>query len=166
MKSLEFTISPAKLSDRATFENLIQLYLYDMASQVPFKVEEDGKYEYGFLDEFWEHPYLLRVKGEIVGFALVIEHCPITGKSPCWFMAEFFVLRYHRRKSIGQTAFYEILARHPGQWHIGTLTSNVAASQFWSNAISPMISEQVTARHDDMDWVIRSFMAPKETRFV
>ena len=26
-----------------------------------------------------------------------ISHCPITGKAPCWFMAEFFVLRPYRR---------------------------------------------------------------------
>jgi predicted acetyltransferase len=134
-----------------------------MASQEPFKVEEDGKYEYGLLNDFWEHPYLFRVKGEIAGFALVIKNCPITGRSPCWFMAEFFVLRYHRRKSIGTTAVYEILARHPGPWHIGTLKSNASAYQFWSNAISPMKSEQFAARHDEMDWLIRSFIAPKES---
>jgi predicted acetyltransferase len=166
MKSLELAIVPAQQSDRIIIENLIQLYLYDMASQEPFGIEEDGKYDYSLLDEFWEYPYLLRVGGEIAGFALVIEHCPITGRSPCWFMAEFFVLRYHRRKSVGRTAFREIAVRHPGPWHIATLTTNVAAAEFWSKAIPIVANEQFAARHDEMDWVIKPFIVPKEPDFL
>jgi predicted acetyltransferase len=163
--SLEFTLVPAKKSDRKTISNLIQLYLYDMASDSPFKIEENGEFEYNLLDDFWEYAYLLRVQNEIAGFALVISRCPITGNSPCWFMAEFFVLRYFRRRSLGQTAFHAILARHPGRWHIANVTSNRGAGQFWSNAIPEKIEHQFNARHDNMDWLVREFTAANGPKF-
>lgn len=143
--------------DRVTISNLIQLYLYDMASADPFSIGVDGKYDYTMLDQFWEHPYLLEVDGEIVGFALVVSHCPITGTSPCWFMAEFFVMRPYRRKSIGAAAFAKIKARHPGKWHVATGTGNRQGEAFWSNAILDDSCEKISTTLDGIDWVVRAF---------
>lgn len=73
-------------ADKTVIDRLMQLCLYDAASESPFPVGEDGRYAYDHLDAFWHRPYLIRVRGEIVGFALVIPDCPITGELKYWFM--------------------------------------------------------------------------------
>jgi predicted acetyltransferase len=156
-----FSLVRATVSDRSTIERLIQLYLYDMASDRPFPIEENGAYEYTLLDRFWEHVYLLRVSNEIAGFALVISNCPITNKAPCWFMAEFFVLRYHRRKSLARKAVQEILALHPGAWHVATQIQNTGADLFWSRVLPQAERKTFEARFDEADWLVRSFVVPE-----
>lgn len=98
----------------SALDRLMQLYLYDMTDSMPFPVGSDGRFEYGFLDRFWRFPYLIYAGEEIAGFALVIDECPLTGRKPCWFMAEFFVLKAHRRKGTGHAALRAALALHPG----------------------------------------------------
>lgn len=147
----------ASQSDRSTISNLIQLYLYDMASDVPFPVGKDGTYEYAMLEDFWEHPYLFMVDGNLAGFALVISHCPITTISPCWFMAEFFVLRPYRRQGIGRNVFGALKDRHPGLWHIATTSHNHPAERFWSSVTSSTACATTRASFDDMNWTVRLF---------
>ena len=76
----------ARHEQRLLIENLIQLYLYDMTSFMPFPVGLDGRFEYDFLDRFWRHPYLIMVGDEIAGFALVVDECPLTGRQPFLYL--------------------------------------------------------------------------------
>ena len=146
----------ASQADREIVSNLLQLYLYDMASMDFFPIKPNGLYDYDYLDRFWEHPYLLYESEALAGFALVISHCPITQKSPCWFMAEFFVLRPYRRKKLGRRAVEEILARHPGYWHVANIIDNVTADAFWSKSLMSDMSERRLS-FDGRDWTLRSF---------
>lgn len=156
-KSTDMELRPASPSDRRIIDSLLQLYLTDMASDRPFAIGPDGKYEYGLMDAFWQHPYLFYVSNQIAGFALVISHCPITGKSPCWFMAEFFVMRGFRRQSIGSTMLHKVLLRHSGRWHIASQTVNSQADAFWAAAIGADSQDTLNVRFDDADWVVRPF---------
>jgi len=155
------TLHPATPADRPAIERLIQLYLYDMASDRRFPLGDDGLYAYDLLDRFWQHPYLFRADDQIAGFALVIRDCPLTGASPCWFMAEFFVLRAFRRRALGQAMLAAILARHPGRWHIANQTANTGADAFWSHAIPPDGRTDRPVHFDGDDWIIRQFLAPQ-----
>ena len=149
----------ATAADRTTIANLIQLYLYDMTDEGVWPIGADGRYEYGFLERFWQHPYLLRVDGELAGFALVIEECPLTGETPCWFMAEFFVLRGYRGRGIGRQAVAELLRRHPGQWHIAVTRSHVRSESFWSRLLDDrpgLAARDLTFEGDE--WRLRSFV--------
>jgi predicted acetyltransferase len=103
----------ARPSQKPVIANLIQLYLHDMTEFMPFPVGADGRFKYDFLDRFWRHPYLILSGEEIAGFALVIDECPLTGTQPCWFMAEFFVLKAHRGRGAGRAALDLALAAHP-----------------------------------------------------
>lgn len=122
-------------SRKPVFGNLIQLYLYDMAAQSTFPVNALGLYEYDMLDRFWDYPYLIYLKGEIAGFALVINHCPIRERSPCWFMAEFCILRPHQRKGLGSAALRSILEKHSGEWEIAWVNENTPTVNFWPASI-------------------------------
>jgi predicted acetyltransferase len=151
---------PASAADRPVIDRLMQLCLYDMASDRPFPIGPDGRYDYGFLDAFWDHPYLFQADGQIAGFALVIRHCPVTGTAPCWFMAEFFILRSFRRRALGQTMLQAILTRHPGRWHIANQTVNTAADAFWSRVIPSDGRTTRPVHFDGDDWIVRAFEAP------
>lgn len=150
-------IEAAGPDQRPVVERLIQLYLYDMTEFVPFPVRSDGSFEYGLLDRFWQYPYLFRVEGELAGFALVIADCPITGVAPCWFMAEFFVLRAYRRDGVGARALELILDRHPGAWHIGVNAENRVAGAFWHKVLASRKPRAFDADHDGYSWQIQAF---------
>jgi predicted acetyltransferase len=154
------SLVPATPADRPVIDRLVQLYLYDMASDRPFPIGNDGRYAYDFLDRFWDIPYLFRAEEQIAGFALVIRDCPLTGASPCWFMAEFFILRAFRRRALGRTMLSAILARHPGHWHIANHTANDTADRFWSRTIPPQGRAERPLHFDGDDWTLRVFDAP------
>ncbi len=137
--------------------NLIQLYLHDMTEFMPFPVGADGRFEYGFLDRFWRFPYLITAGEELAGFALVIDDCPLTGANPCWFMAEFFVLRAYRHRGVGGTAVRQALALHPGQWHLGVPHANRAAQGFWGRALSVHRPTTTDLQHEGDHWRLHAF---------
>lgn len=144
-------------ADRPIVANLIQLYLHDMTEFMPFPVGPDGRFEYGFLDRFWQHPYLFKVNGEIAGFALVIDECPLTQRSHCYFMAEFFVLKAYRGKGVGRAALTDILANHPGLWHIGVPVLNTAALAFWGRALSSVRADSSLIKFEGDQWQLNAF---------
>ncbi len=146
------TLRPAAAADKSVIANLIQLYLHDMTEFMPFPVGEDGRFEYGFLDRFWRHPYFIMDGDEIAGFALVIDECPLTGRAPCHFMAEFFVLRAYRGRGVGQGALDLALAAHPGNWHIAVPHANKAAQAFWSRALASRAPAARDIHFDGDDW--------------
>lgn len=145
--------------DKPAIANLIQLYLHDMTEFMPFPVGPDGRFEYGFLDRFWRYPYFIMSGEEIAGFALVIDECPLTGRKPCWFMAEFFVLRAHRGRGVGKTALDLALGAHPGVWHIAVPHANVAAQTFWPRALDGRLVTSRDIAFDGDTWKLTAFQS-------
>jgi predicted acetyltransferase len=126
---------------------------------MPFPVGADGRYAYDFLDRFWRFPYLIMSGDEIAGFALIIDECPLTGRSPCWFMAEFFVLKAYRGRGTGRAAVQQALQTHPGQWHIAVPHANTAAQVFWGKTLAPQDPISRDLYFDGDDWVLHQFDA-------
>lgn len=151
------SLVPAHPDQKPVVANLIQLYLHDLTEVMPFPVGEDGRYQYDFLDRFWRFPYLIRSDDEIAGFALVIDGCPLTARAPCWFMAEFFILRPYRKRGTGTSALRLALAAHPGQWHIATPHANDPAKHFWGRALAPQNPDIRDIHFDGDDWRLHAF---------
>ena len=149
-------IVAADHTQKPIIENLLQLYLYDMAAQSGFPLNAQGRYEYDFLDRFWEHPYLIQKDGEIAGFCMVISHCPIRERSPCWFMAEFCILRPYQRSGTGRSALLAVFERHPGAWEISWGKDNEPAGSFWQS-VTPKMNERRLVSFDGTDWVSTAF---------
>jgi hypothetical protein len=55
-KKTNVSVVRAADADKPVVANLIQLYLYDMTGDLPFQIGRDGRFEYDFLDRFWQHP--------------------------------------------------------------------------------------------------------------
>ena len=138
-------------------ERLLEFYLYDMAELYRFPIGQDGRYAHDRLDEFWQYPYLLTSGEDLAGLALVIKSCPITGRTPCWFMAEFFVMRPYRRTGLGRAAAGEIIAEHPGPWHVGVIERNSPALAFWTRTLSDHAPSVSALQHDDEAWRLHAF---------
>lgn len=155
----QIRLVPANRADRPLIANLIQLYLHDMTEFMPFPVGPDGRFEYGFLDRFWRQPYLIMSGDEIAGFALVVDDCPLTGRAPCWFMAEFFVLKAYRNQRAGQMALNLALAAHPGDWHIAVPHANRAAQGFWARVLAGRAGHPRDIHFDGDDWSLYQFSA-------
>jgi predicted acetyltransferase len=153
----QVSITPATDEQKSLIANLIQLYLYDMTESMPFPVGADGRFEYDFLERFWRFPYLIHSGDEIAGFALVIDECPLTGRKPCWFMAEFFVLKAYRRRGVGQAAVVGILQSHPGEWQIGVPRANSPAQAFWGRALASHQPAQRDIVFEGDDWRLNVF---------
>jgi predicted acetyltransferase len=128
-----------------------------MTADMPFPIGEDGRFEYDYLDRFWQHPYLIRSGDDLAGFALVIDECPVTGLRPCFFMAEFFVLKAYRRRGVGRYAADAILSEHRGLWHIGVIEKNEAAAKFWSSQRYGSTASRSHTHFDGEDWLVYEF---------
>ncbi|MGA8668454.1 MAG: GNAT family N-acetyltransferase [Terracidiphilus sp.] len=91
--------------ERPILENLLELYIHDFSEFHAVDIQPDGRFGYPDLPLYWlepgRHPFLARIDGDLVGFALVRKVASIRHYEAIWDMAEFFVLRGMRRHGIG-----------------------------------------------------------------
>jgi hypothetical protein len=83
--------------------NLLGLYMHDLSDSFPIKLGADGRFVYENLSLYWSDPetrfpFLIHSGAELAGFALVTRGSPATDDPEHLDVAEFFVLRGHRRK--------------------------------------------------------------------
>lgn len=148
---------PATAADRSLVENLLEFYMYDMAEIHGFAVGADGLYRYDRLDDFWVHPHLIFSDDDVAGFALIIDRCPITGAAPCYFMAEFFVMRPYRRNGVGTGCALGLITDHRGLWHVAVIERNAPALAFWANLFAPFETHKASHQHDGEQWLVYDF---------
>lgn len=150
MNGLE--VSVALPEQRSVIRNLMQLYVHDFsehwAGSQRGELEDDGRFPDYPLDAYWNNParipLLMRVNGHLAGFALLNDHSH-SGISADRNMAEFFIVRKHRRGGIGTAAAHIIFSRYPGQWEAAVARRNLGALGFWRNAIRrhPLVADIV-----------------------
>jgi predicted acetyltransferase len=128
----------AALRDRPALERLFQLYLHDFTEFDPHDVGDDGLYAVPSLDAYWSDPgrfpFLIRVEGSLAGFVLVSPHSP-SGRGADRSIAEFFVMRMHRRSDVGRTAATMVFNLLPGTWEVAQIVANTPAQAFWRAVI-------------------------------
>jgi predicted acetyltransferase len=155
-------VAAASPAERGVLDNLLQLYVHDFSEQwagTPRgEVVGDGRFEpYPWLASYWSEPgrvpLLLRRDGFLIGFALLNKHAH-SGLPLDWSMAEFFILRKHRRSGAGTAAAQTIFRRHPGQWEAAIARRNPAALAFWRKAAASCasVSEIEELDRDDAAW--------------
>jgi predicted acetyltransferase len=131
-------IVPASQQDKHVLRNLMPLYLHDFSEFNDGDVDEQGRFEYPWLDAYWtdtdRHPFLFRAGDHWAGFALIRTGDPND-------VAEFFVLRKYRRHGVGQAAARALFARFPGRWQVRQMAANARATAFWRAAIPVPFTE-------------------------
>lgn len=157
----EVEVRIASGGERAALANLMQLYIHDFSefwSGTPEgELQDDGRFADYPLGAYWQEqsrvPLLFRLAGRPIGFALLnaVGH----GAGPIdRNMAEFFIVRKHRRGGVGTTAARQIFSLYPGQWEVAVARRNVAALPFWRGAIGghPQAADVVEFDLDSGAW--------------
>jgi predicted acetyltransferase len=150
-------------AERPLIEGLFQFYAYDFSELEPpgspaFEPEADGRFAaYAPMESYWREPsripLVIRRDGRPVGFALInaLSHSGLPVERN---MAEFFVMRKHRRGGVARAAVQSILSRHPGLWEIAVAERNTVARAFWPGAIAatPGVRDLTTLAGDGVRW--------------
>jgi predicted acetyltransferase len=161
--SSKLVVARAKAEDAPIIANLMQLYFHDFSAlwfdrEVEGELGPDGRYaEYPYLDAYWREPartpWLFRINDRPVGFALVndVAHSPTPVDRA---VAEFFVVRKHRRKGVGEAAAHALFASAWGVWEAAVVRRNVGALAFWRRAVAsyPGVRDIVEEDRRDAQW--------------
>jgi predicted acetyltransferase len=159
---------PASLEQQPILANLLELYIHDFSEFLPLELRSDGRFGYSNLSAYWRdpeghpdrHPFLVRVDGNLAGFVLIKRGSGISGDASVWDMAEFFIVRGHRRHGIATKIAHDVWSRFPGRWEVRVMESNQPARSFWEHAIhqftgqtTPSACVQINAQN----WHVFSF---------
>lgn len=141
MVAEHITIEQAEPAEATLLANLLELYIHDLSEAFAIEPGPDGRFGYPALPRYWSEPeqrfpFLVRADGKTVGFALVTRGSPATDDPRVMDMAEFFVLRRHRRSGCGRRAVGLLFDRFPGPWMVRVAESNRGAMPFWESVVS------------------------------
>jgi predicted acetyltransferase len=164
MTEHDVSLRPVAANERAVLENLVQLYCYDWSELMPLNVGADGRFAALDLDPYGRdhghHALFIHVDDQLAGFALILEGSRLTGAGGVFDMAEFFVMRGHRRRGVGLAAAVAAFDRFKGSWEVRQRDQNHAATAFWRRAIHEYTrGNYQEARWDAPEWtgVVQSF---------
>ena len=120
--------------------NLWELYVHDFTEFVPREPGADGRFETdaSFVARIAAPQELLWIRREarVAGFVFIRPCSFLTGDPGVSDLAQFFVLRGHRRAGVGLAAAALAFARRPGSWEVRESASNLPAQRFWRRAIA------------------------------
>lgn len=139
--SHEVVLEPATLRDAAVLSNLLELYSHDLSDVFALEPGVDGRFGYEKLALYWSEPesrlpFLIRAGTRLAGFALVTRGLPASGDHDDCDIAEFFVLRRHRRHGVGRRAAFLLWNRLAARWTVRVSEGNQEGLRFWVKAIA------------------------------
>ena len=161
--SLGLVVARAGADEAPIIANLMQLYIHDFSElwfdrDVEGELEPDGRYsDYPDLDAYWSdptrQPWLFRIGDRPVGFALVndVAHSPTPVDRA---VAEFFVVRKHRRQGVGLAAAHALFGSAWGVWEAAVVRRNTGALTFWRQVAAsyPGVRDLVEEDRSDAQW--------------
>lgn len=161
--SVDLVISRARADEAPIIGNLMQFYIHDFSAlwvdrEVEGELEPDGRFsDYPLLETYWtdpsREPWLFRINGRPVGFALVndVAHSEIPVDRA---VAEFFIVRKHRRRGVGLAAAHALFGTAWGVWEAAVVRRNCDALAFWRQAAAtyPGVRDLVEEDHADSMW--------------
>jgi predicted acetyltransferase len=120
-------------------QNLLELYVHDLSEIFPVELGPDGRFGYPRLALYWEEPavrhaFVIRRGDRVAGFALATRGSPASDDPDDLDVAEFFVLRAHRRLGVGRDAAFALWDAVPGRWVVRVSEANRAGLPFWREA--------------------------------
>ena len=145
---MNIDVSLVPYEEKTILYNLIQLYRYDSSEFDGHVLNKHGLYLYKYLDHQWtedyRRPFIVKVDGEIAGFALVSldvpkEYMKLSSAEMTNTISDFFIMRKYRRRGVGKAVAASLLEQFPGTWEIRQTFANKNAYEFWKNVITEYI---------------------------
>lgn len=134
---MKLEIYTADKNEELLLKSLLNAYLQELRMYRQIPVGATTASEYPYLQLYWSeagrYPFLLKVSGELAGFALVRQ---VAEKpKPCMSMAEFYVSPSKRRQGVGWEAVQRLFHQFPGAWELQVIKGNQPAMEFWRRCI-------------------------------
>ena len=147
--SQEVALDVATPRDAVVLSNLLEFYIHDLSETFPVELGADGRFGYEKLPLYWSEPerrfpFLIRCGTRVIGFALVTRGSPVSEDPDAFDVAEFFVVRRHRRSGAGRRAAFLLWNRLPGSWIVRVSEGNRSGRPFWASVIAEYTSGAVT----------------------
>lgn len=148
--SEDVVLEAAQPADAVLLANLLELYIHDLSDVFPgLELGDDGRFGYNRLPLYWSEPearfaFLIRYGTRVAGFALVTRGSPASDDPDVLDVAEFFVIRSHRRTGVARRAAFLLWDRIPGQWIVRVSEGNTGALAFWPRVIREYAGGAVT----------------------
>jgi len=169
--SQEVALDVATPRDAVVLSNLLELYIHDLSETFPVELGADGRFGYEKLPLYWSEPerrfpFLIRCGTRVIGFALVTRGSPASDDPDAFDVAEFFVVRRHRRSGAGRRAAFLLWNRLPGSWIVRVSEGNRSGRPFWASVIAEYTSGAVTETTrpgSPHPWRVFSFNSPPGT---
>jgi predicted acetyltransferase len=136
------SLDAATRSDALLLFNLLELHIHDLSDVFPhIELGPDGRFGYERLPLYWSEPerrfaFLIRSGGRVAGFVLATRRSPGSDDPDVLDVAEFFVLRQHRRSGVGRRAAFLLWNRLPGKWAVRVAEGNRGALAFWRGVVA------------------------------
>jgi predicted acetyltransferase len=120
--------------------NLLELYVHDLSEFFPVELGPGGRFGYEKLPLYWadpaaRHAFLITHRRQVAGFAFATRGSPASDDPEDLDVAEFFVLRGHRRSGVGRQAAMALWNSVPGHWVVRVLEANRPGLLFWGEVI-------------------------------
>lgn len=136
---MKIEITLAKNSvDKEIIRNLNEKYFYECSFYENMKVDDLGNFGYDYLDLYFTDDdrwaYILRVDGNVAGFAMVNKYFD-DRQNLDYAMAEFFVLRYYQGRGVGRQFAHFLFNIHKGKWQAAMHCNNKKGIAFWNKII-------------------------------
>lgn len=133
-------VTVATVDDKPVLRRLLELNAHEFSELDGRDPGPSGEFGSPYLDHYWtegEHrqPFLIRVGDVLAG-------CVLVRSGQTSSIAEFFVLRKHRRSGVGTAAARAVFAARPGPWRVHQVRGNDAAVAFWRRAIPVRYDEE------------------------
>lgn len=160
------TLEPATAADASLLSNLLELYIHDMSAVFTrLELGADGRFGYPELPRYFSDPaghfaYLIRHDERLVGFALATRGSPLSDDPDVLDVAEFFVVRAHRRHGVGARAAILLWQALRGRWTVRVIGANTLALEFWRAAVAEFTqgtAEEKTQTVAGRDWQVFRF---------
>ncbi len=152
---MNIELKKASESDHKIIKNLVPYYIYDMSEYMGWPCTPEGKF--GGCDHlplYWKEkgrfPFLIRVGEETAGFALVRGNHDENDID--YSIAEFFVLRKFRGKSVGENVAGQLFDSFRGRWKVGQLADNAPAIAFWRKIIGRYTKGAFQEKEENSPW--------------
>jgi predicted acetyltransferase len=149
--------------------NLLELYIHDLSEIFPVELGPDGRFGYERLAHYWteptaRHAFLIHRGARVAGFALATLGSPASDDPAVLDLAEFFVLRAHRRSGVGRQAARALWDTLPGRWVVRVLDTNRAGLSFWGEVVRGYTSGEFVRRtHPSLPgWHVFTFASPAQ----
>jgi predicted acetyltransferase len=163
--SYEVVLDAATSSDAAVLSNLLELYSHDLSDVFALELGANGRFGYEELPLYWSDsvrrfPFLIHVGTRLAGLALVTRGSPASDDPNDFDIAEFFVVRRHRRSGVGRRAAFLLWNRFAARWIVRVSEGNRNGLRFWASVIAEYTSGksvQTTRSGSPHAWRVFSF---------